>query len=80
MYFLVKLAKTTQGLRYLSVCELKFTELLGQTGVDRVKSSHGFQQIFSPVFDLHCALRLQNSTSGQQETHTGSCDPGQRLH
>lgn len=47
----------------------ELTELLGQTGVDRVQSSHGLKQIFPPVFDLHCAFRLQDSASGQQDTH-----------
>lgn len=44
-----------------------FTELFSQTGVDRVKSSHGLEQIFPPVFDLHRALSLQDATSGQQK-------------
>lgn len=53
--------------------EMVFTELLNQTGIDWIQSSHGLQQVLPPEFDLHCTLGLQHTTSEhtQQQQQQG---------
>lgn len=48
----------------------RLTKPLGQTGVDRIHSSHGLHQVLPPELDLHRSLWLQNSTSGENQSQT----------